>query len=89
MSTILWHIFDQGETLSWSYYAYVREHPITKWENQTHILYGANDNLTERNVVDSFVTKFRCNLEVLDHGEHYFHTTEQLQVLDRWFDRNL
>lgn len=78
-----------GETLSWSYYTYVREHPIIKWENQTYILYGSNDNLTERPVVDSFVTKFHCNLDVLENGEHYFHTTEQIEVLDRWLDRHI
>jgi len=78
-----------GETLSWSYYSYVREHPIIKWENQTYILYGSNDNLTERHIVDSFVTKFHCDLEVLENGEHYFHTANQMQVLDRWLDRNI
>jgi hypothetical protein len=77
------------ETLSWPYYTYVREHPIIKWENHTYILYGSNDNVTEKHVVDSFVTKFHCNLEVLENGEHYFHTTEQIGVLDGWLDRNL
>ena len=78
-----------GETLSWSYYTYVREHPIIKWENPTYILYGTTDNLTERQIVDRFVTKFHCNLEVLENGEHYFHTTEQIGVLNRWLDRNI
>lgn len=78
-----------GETLSWSYYTYVRGHPIIKWENQTYILYGSNDNVTERHVVDRFVTKFHCNLEVLKIGEHYFHTTDQIEILGRWLDRNI
>jgi pimeloyl-ACP methyl ester carboxylesterase len=78
-----------GETLSWSYYTYVREHPIRKWENQTHILYGSNDHVTERCIVDRFVTKFHCHLEVLQNGEHYFHTQEQLEVVDRWLHQNI
>lgn len=77
------------ETLFWSYYTYVREHPIIKWENPTYILYGSNDNVTERHVVDSFVTKFHCHLEVLENGEHYFHTPEQIEALDRWLDCNI
>jgi uncharacterized protein len=75
-----------GETLSWPYYTYVRENRITNWENETYILYGSNDNLTERCVIDAFVNKFHCNLEVLQNGEHYFHTKEQLEVLDDWLN---
>jgi len=78
-----------GETLSWPYYAYVREHPITKWEHQTYILYGSNDNLTERPVVDAFVNKFHCKLEVLQDGEHYFHTEEQMEVVDKWLNHSI
>lgn len=78
-----------GETLSWPYYTYVKEHPIIKWENQTYILYGSNDNLTERHVVDAFVTKFHCQLEILQNGEHYFHTREQMEVLEKWLNHNI
>jgi pimeloyl-ACP methyl ester carboxylesterase len=78
-----------GETLSWPYYAYVREHPIRTWDSQTHILYGSNDDITERWIVDRFVAKFHCHLDVLPKGEHYFHTKEQLEVADTWLDRNM
>jgi len=77
-----------GDTLSWQYYAYVKEHPILKWENKTHILYGSNDNLTERSIVDDFSTRFHVDLEVLENGEHHFHTREQLEFLDKWLRRN-
>lgn len=33
-----------GETLSWRYLCYVREHPVS-WRVPTRILYGARDNL--------------------------------------------
>lgn len=44
---------DFGETLSWEYLCYVREHPI-KWNIPTCILYGANDNLTSIETVSEF-----------------------------------
>jgi hypothetical protein len=78
-----------GETLSWSYYVYVREHPILKWQSQTHILYGSDDHVTERYIVDHFVTTFQCELEVLQNGEHYFHTKAQLEVAHQWLNRNI
>lgn len=78
-----------GETLSWPYYAYVRENPIVKWDNPTHILVGSNDNLTPGNILDAFVAKFHCGLDVLENGEHYFHTKGQLEVLDKWLNLNI
>lgn len=73
-----------GETLSWDYYQYVKNHPIEKWSNKTSILYGGNDNLTERDVLNSFAEKYKCNVDIFDGGEHYFHTPEQLEFLGNW-----
>jgi hypothetical protein len=78
-----------GETLSWPYYVFVRENPILKWNNPTYILYGSNDNLTPRNIVDAFVANFHCNLFVHQNGEHYFHTKEQIEVVDKWLNSNI
>jgi len=36
-----------GETLSWDYYCYVREHTVDVWNSPTAILYPELDNLTE------------------------------------------
>ena len=78
-----------GETLSWDYFEYVRAHPVVKWESPTSILYGDRDNLTERDVLDSFVRRFGCELEVMPGGEHYFHTREQMAVLRAWLGSRL
>lgn len=75
-----------GETLSWTYYQFVRENPIVKWESPTFIMYGANDNLTTRDTLDDFVEKFKCNVEIFQAGEHFFHTEEQCKAFDRWLN---
>ncbi|ULQ59155.1 alpha/beta hydrolase [Brucepastera parasyntrophica] len=75
---------DFGETLSWDYYQYVRNHPLKKWDSKTFILYGENDNLTERSILDSFSGKYNCDVTVMDKGEHYFHTPEQIHYLEKW-----
>ena len=77
-----------GETLSWPYYCYAREHPITCWDAPTAILYAGKDDLTERDTVDDFAARFHCRLTVMEEGEHWFHTPEQLAVLDRWTAEN-
>lgn len=76
-----------GEMLSWDYYKYVQNNPIVKWNSLTYILYGENDNLTERCVLDSFSTKNDCMVDVMPNGEHYFHTKEQLDYLENWLEK--
>ncbi len=73
-----------GETLSWNYYEYVKNHPIIKWESDTWILYGENDNLTERSVLEYFSEKYNCNTDIMKNGDHFFHTEEQLIYLKKW-----
>lgn len=72
-----------GETLSWEYLCWVREHPIN-WQMSTRILYAAKDHLTPRDVMESFVQASGSLLTVMQNGEHWFHTEEQLQFLRDW-----
>lgn len=76
-----------GQTLMWDYYAYAKEHPILNWEIPTHILYGENDNLTSVDTVNRFVQKFNCHLTVMENGEHWFHTPNQLTFLYNWVEK--
>lgn len=78
-----------GQTLSWRYWEYALSHPITKWEVPTKILYGGSDNLIDRDVVEHFAHKFHCGLDVMESGEHWFHTEEQLKVMRKWLITNL
>lgn len=75
---------DFGETLSWRYLRYAQAHPVTTWNTTTAILYPSKDNLTDRATVDGFVHRFGCKLTVMEDGVHWFHTSEQLAVLQNW-----
>lgn len=78
-----------GETLYWDYYCYAKEHPVDRWDIPTAILYGSEDNLTEREVAEDFAERFKCNLTVLEGSEHWFHTEWQLNAFDKWLDENI
>jgi len=73
-----------GETLLWDYYEFVLNNPIEKWDNKTFILYGEHDDITEKNVLEFFVKKYNCDVEIMKNGEHWFHTPEQLDYLENW-----
>lgn len=73
-----------GETLSWQYLQYVREHPIAHWRWPTAILYAGGDNMTRRQDLNMFGAQFHCEITVVEDGEHWFHTPEQLEVLQKW-----
>ena len=72
-----------GETLSWRYLCYVREHPVT-WNVPTRILYGEHDDLTSEKTISAFAKRTGAELTVMQGGEHWFHTEEQMRFLDEW-----
>ena len=72
-----------GETLSWDYLTYVRRYPV-HWTVPTEILYGGRDNLTDRATITAFAQTHGAGLTVMEDGEHWFHTPEQMAFLDDW-----
>ena len=72
-----------GEDLSWEYLCYVRNHPV-RWNVPTDILYGSGDDLTSVDTITAFAQAHHASLTVLDDGEHWFHTKEQMEFLDCW-----
>lgn len=79
---------DFGETLSWDYLHWVREHPL-RWNVPAEILYAGQDHLTARSVINAFAAKTGSRLTVMETGEHWFHTEEQLCFLHEWEKRAL
>ena len=74
---------DFGEDLSWEYLCYVREHPI-RWTAPTEILYGSRDHLTSYETISAFADSHNARLTVMEGGEHWFHTAQQMRFLDDW-----
>lgn len=77
-----------GETLSWPYLCWVREHPL-RWHARTQALFGGDDNLTSREEMEAFRRKTGAHLTILAEGEHWFHTETQLAVLQEWEKKHL
>ena len=73
---------DFGEDLSWEYLCYVRNHPI-EWHVPTQILYGSNDHLTSLETITDFAKKHNAVL-TMDNGKHWFHTEDQMALMDNW-----
>ena len=77
---------DFGETLSWEYLCYARNNSV-KWSIPTCILYGGRDSLTSMKTISEFSKQTGARLAVMEDGEHWFHTNEQMQFLDDWIRR--
>ena len=75
-----------GVELSFEWLGFVRSHPV-KWDVPTHILYGSRDNLIPIEAVRAFAEKRSASLTVMENGEHWFHTEEQMLFLDNWIRR--
>lgn len=79
---------DFGETLSWLYLCWVREHPY-QWNAPTEVLYGDQDDLTPYHAIERFRQKCGAHLTIVEGGAHWFHTPLQLVVLREWEKGNL
>ena len=75
-----------GEPLFWEYLSYVRTHPIT-WNIPTSILYAENDTITSLETITNFANSIGATLTIMNNGEHWFHTEEQMIFLDNWFKK--
>lgn len=73
-----------GQTLSWKYLCWVREHRGCDWKCPVHILYASGDNMTSRQTIDAYARQHDTRLTVMEGGEHWFHTAGQLAVLREW-----
>ena len=74
---------DFGEDLSWDYLQYVRSYKIS-WTVPTDILYGSNDNMQSLGTIEEFCSNAPATLTIMNGGEHWFHTKEQMDFLDNW-----
>ncbi len=72
-----------GDELSWNYLSYVRSNPL-RWSAPTEILWGSRDELTDRGTILAFPRQCGAGLTVMENGEHWFHTAEQMRFLDGW-----
>ena len=64
----------------------MRKNPIT-WNVPTEILYGSLDNLQSIDTISEFAARSNANVTVMEKGEHWFHTDEQMKFLDEWIRR--
>ena len=76
-----------GPVLYWDYYEYVKNNSIVEWNNPTFVLYGNKDNMQDEEIIKNFCEEFNCLLDVLDGGEHYFHTEEQIEFYSNWLEK--
>ena len=74
---------DFGETLSWDYFRWAEDHPV-RWAIPTRILCGSGDTLVPREEIQDFARQISAPLTVMEGGEHWFHTPEQMAFLDGW-----
>lgn len=77
-----------AKALSWQDYQYVLAHPV-QWTHPTALLYGARDNLCTREDVQRFAERSHAKMTVMEDGEHYFHTEEQLAFFRQWLQKSM
>ncbi len=47
---------------------------------------SSKDNMQNEELVKDFCQKFICSLTMVEDGEHYFYTNEQLAYYKKWLN---
>ena len=55
---------------------------------RTQVLYGDQDALTSRTMIERFRQESGAHLTIMEGGEHWFHTPVQMAVLQTWEETN-
>ena len=66
----------------------LRNHKIS-WDVPTEILYGSADHLQSVDTIQQFAAKEAVNVTIMEGGEHWFHTDEQMSFLDQWLRNSI
>ena len=43
--------------------------------------------MQNEDIIKNFSNKLNCDLTILENGEHYFHTEEQLKFYKEWLEK--
>ena len=73
-----------GQTLSWRYLCYARENRVHALCRDTSVLYAKNDELIPFETVEKFVDDNKCSLTLIEKGEHWLHTADDLKLVEKW-----
>ena len=75
---------DGGQTLSWKYLCWTREHPVHSLCRDTYLLYASEDETIPPSMIDSFTKKYPCSLTIVEGAKHWLHTDEELEQMAKW-----
>jgi len=53
------------------------------------MLFAGKDEYTDRATVYNFAERFGAELTLAEKGEHWFHTPEQLGILEDWVEKRV
>ena len=77
------------DIMTWNYYQYVKEHPVQKWNIETHILFAGRDTLQSLEVMKDFVDNFNCVLTLSENSDHSFMSEGDGPIVKQWLQDNL
>ena len=77
------------DLMTWDYFRFVLAHPVEKWAQPTHILYGGKDDMQSIEAVRTFADRFRCSITVSENSLHPFMAESDLPIVENWLRSNI
>lgn len=77
------------DPLRWDYYQHILAHPVENWPHPTAILYGGEDELQPREVMERFAARFGAELTVSEHSDHPFSRPGDGEIIENWLNEHI
>lgn len=77
------------DRMSWDYYTYVKENPVTEWNVPTHILYAARDQLQSLDDINGFASRFGADVTVSENSDHPFMEPGDAEIVEKWIRKSI
>lgn len=82
-------ILTDGDTLSWRYLTYAKEHAELQWLSPLSMLCPEKDALTPLAVSKAFAGRLGAHMTVLEGAEHWIHEPKDVEKMMAWIRETL
>ncbi len=70
--------------LTWDYFLYAHDYPITVWDSPTEIICTTKETLFNQKVLEAFVDRFGCNVTIEQDCSYWFNESGEDDILRKW-----
>lgn len=75
------------DTMTIEQFEFFRDNPIKNWNFNTSILFGAEDHMQTKELMEDFCKKYNANLTISEFSKHAFMEENDYEIFGKWLEK--